>query len=575
MSSQQQSLLGSASFLRQEAEDRQAWWAVSAQQTQTQTHLSQHQQDSLRDVTVVEIGGRGGAGAPSRNHSLASDYRPHHLDAQDLQDGSRRFSNRSSFAHTPRPLALKLFFLPSPNHETTIKSSSSPPDILQVIQVRFGLRTSAIVDQAVHDHDHDHNNDHDDHDEDTVSPTASPRRPRRITASEIQPPHVRFEGIDDDDDDQDLTKKQSDNYRPLKSWTWEMRHLHATVQVLADAHTTVYFCMNLPTKLQRRITDSVRSMEALAKNPLFMDTLIIDEVIAFYRDLIKSFRTRMIATNNDTSRSSTETSIRLEELATTWRAILRDIHATIHHIHYLQDLAHARPSRTSSSFSSSTSSSYFPMSQFHFQDGGGHHRGGSNSTNGGSGSGSGYSHTRQKSSEVFGPQALEVLELQHSTCEFWARCVSMYLERTTDRARSSTLRLRKTIPLRRRGSLPEINRRLSNFTIDIAVQVQRNSASVSTLAVVRSSPLVSLCTHQITLCTWLPLYRCDVSPVLQKLHTFNSSTYHPSNQTTTESARTNHNHNHSPSSAPSSSAPTASSSPSRTGGGSSSPSSCR
>lgn len=40
----------------------------------------------------------------------------------------------------------------------------------------------------------------------------------------------------------------------------------------------------------------------------------------------------------------------------------------------------------------------------------------------------------------------------------------------------------KTIPLRRRGSLPQLNRRLSNFTIEVAVHIQRNSASVSTLA---------------------------------------------------------------------------------------------
>lgn len=203
-------------------------------------------------------------------------------------------------------------FFPSPNHQSTTKAPSSPPDILQVIQERFGLRTSSIADDAV---EHDTS---DDHDQDTISPTASPRQTKRITASATQSPHVRFEGIDDDD--HDLVKKQPDGCtlltwlhlsfssnpslqiltsktpdRPLKSWTWEMRYLHATTQILADAQTTVYFCMNLPAKLQRRITDSVRSMEALAKNPLFMDTLIIDEVIAYYRDVIKSFRTRMIA----------------------------------------------------------------------------------------------------------------------------------------------------------------------------------------------------------------------------------------------------------------------------------------
>lgn len=117
-----------------------------------------------------------------------------------------------------------------------------------------------------------------------------------------------------------------------------------------------------------------------------------------------------------------------------------------------------------------------------------------------------HQHTRQKSSDVFGPQAAEIFQLQTSTCEFWTRCVNMYLERTTDRIKNSvslppsvlnalaprnqaltrvqTYRLRKTIPLRRRGSLPQLNRRLSNFTIEVAVQFQRNSSSVSTLALV-------------------------------------------------------------------------------------------
>lgn len=46
-------------------------------------------------------------------------------------------------------------------------------------------------------------------------------------------------------------------------------------------------------------------------------------------------------------------------------------------------------------------------------------------------------HTRQQSSEVLGPQAAEIFKLQNSTCEFWARCVNMYLERTTDRMKKS------------------------------------------------------------------------------------------------------------------------------------------
>jgi hypothetical protein len=46
-------------------------------------------------------------------------------------------------------------------------------------------------------------------------------------------------------------------------------------------------------------------------------------------------------------------------------------------------------------------------------------------------------HIRQKSSDVFGPPATEILQLQLSTCDFWARCVNMYLERTTNRIKNS------------------------------------------------------------------------------------------------------------------------------------------
>lgn len=103
----------------------------------------------------------------------------------------------------------------------------------------------------------------------------------------------------------------------------------------------------------------------------------------------------------------------------------------------------------------------------------------------------------------------------------------MYLERTTDRIRNSvsppdlflffpllhnplvyspkkegtrilmghmlrmqTYRLTKTIPLRRRGSLPQLNRRLSNLTIEVAVHFQRNSSSVSTFALVSRAHII-------------------------------------------------------------------------------------
>lgn len=188
--------------------------------------------------------------------------------------------------------------------------------------------------------------------------------------------------------------------------------------------------MNFPPKLQKRISDTVQSLEALAKNPLFMDTLIIDEIIAFYRDAIKSHRSqllaivsqsadlppspfeacsRLITLQKDDDSTGTELSIKLEELAAHWRTILRDIHNIQTHINHLQEIASSTQEQRGRTRSP-------------------HRRGGHRQ------------HTRQQSSEVLGPQAAEIFKLQNSTCEFWARCVNMYLERTTDRMKKSVSR---------------------------------------------------------------------------------------------------------------------------------------
>lgn len=100
-------------------------------------------------------------------------------------------------------------------------------------------------------------------------------------------------------------------------------------------------------------------------------------------------------------------SIKLEELATHWRTIIRDIHNLQTHINHLQELA-----ATNIEQDRSKTPSLYKHDNYH-------------------------QHTRQKSSEVLGPQAAEIFKLQNSTCEFWARCVNMYLERTTDRIRNS------------------------------------------------------------------------------------------------------------------------------------------
>lgn len=88
-----------------------------------------------------------------------------------------------------------------------------------------------------------------------------------------------------------------------QSWTWETRYTRSTTLTFAGPDSTAYFCMNFPPKLQQRISDSIHSLEALSKSPLFMDTLIIDEIITFYRDAIKSHRSQLLALVRALSRS--------------------------------------------------------------------------------------------------------------------------------------------------------------------------------------------------------------------------------------------------------------------------------
>ncbi|KAI3397706.1 hypothetical protein diail_10475 [Diaporthe ilicicola] len=383
------------------------------------------------EVTVLEVGGR----KPVDSYRCRSPQElRHYLDRRN-EEGDDPFWDEPVFSR--RPTSLRLFFLPYPGDG----GNNRAPPSQQLPEVGFAELLCEKAGFALESRDDFDTSD----DDEWVSPSSSPRRSAVTTCS-------RRTGTELDRIDEDaemMTEKHQDEFR--QSWVWEARYIGSTTQALADQDATTYFCINFPKALQKRISDAIHSLTALAKNPLFLDTLIIDEVIAFYRDAIKRHRAQLLALNDDDT-NSTDLSIKLEELCTQWRTILRDIQDTQAHIHHLRSVAESRSSRKQE-----RTASLHPHSDYH-------------------------RHTRQKSSDVFGPPATEILQLQLSTCDFWARCVNMYLDRTTSRVKNSTYRMTKTIPLRRRGSLPQLNRRLSNFTIEVAVHIQRNSASVSTLA---------------------------------------------------------------------------------------------
>ncbi|KAG8166052.1 hypothetical protein KVR01_004604 [Diaporthe batatas] len=384
------------------------------------------------EVTILEVGGR----RPVDSYQCRS--------PQEL----RRYLDRRNededdpFWDEPvkrRPTSLRLFFLPYPDNGANKASPFSPrPSAIGFAELLCEKAGFALESGEARDGSDD---------EEWVSPSSSPRQ--SVMAAYPRKTDTSLDRIDEDDEATGVDYGADFRH----SWVWEARYIRSTTQALADQDATTYFCINLPKVLQKRISDAIHSMTALAKNPLFLDTLIIDEVIAFYRDAIKRHRAQLLALNDDES-NSTDLSIKLEELSTQWRTILRDIQDMQAHIHHLRSVADSRSSRQQDS---ERTSGLHPHGNYH-------------------------RHTRQKSSDVFGPPATEILQLQLSTCDFWARCVNMYLDRTTNRIKNSTYRMTKTIPLRRRGSLPQLNRRLSNFTIEVAVHIQRNSASVSTLA---------------------------------------------------------------------------------------------
>ncbi|POS77467.1 hypothetical protein DHEL01_v204145 [Diaporthe helianthi] len=387
------------------------------------------------EVTVLEVGGP----RPELRH---------YLDRRNEEDDGLLWDEPAVQAVKRRPASLRLFFLPySDNGTNEVSPFSKRLPALGFAELLCEKAGFALESGDAHD-DSDH--------EEWVSPSSSPRQ--SAMAAHPRKTGIALDRIDEGDETTDVEVEVDMNYRAdfRHSWVWEARYIRSTTQALADQDATTYFCVNFPKVLQNRISDSIHSLTALAKNPLFLDTLIIDEVIAFYRDAIKRHRAQLLALNDDES-NSTDLSIKLEELSTQWRTILRDIQDIQAHIHHLRSVADSRSSRKH--MQESTPGRHQPH-----------------------GNGTHHKHTRQKSSDVFGPPATEILQLQLSTCDFWARCVNMYLERTTNRIKNSTYRMTKTIPLRRRGSLPQLNRRLSNFTIEVAVHIQRNSASVSTLA---------------------------------------------------------------------------------------------
>lgn len=77
-------------------------------------------------------------------------------------------------------------------------------------------------------------------------------------------------------------------------WIWRPNSTHSFSQLVIDSVTSTYLFINFPDSLRVHIIDTVKSRPSVACNPLFIDTLIIDDVITSYRAAITELRLSLL-----------------------------------------------------------------------------------------------------------------------------------------------------------------------------------------------------------------------------------------------------------------------------------------
>ncbi|KAH8903354.1 hypothetical protein BR93DRAFT_961801 [Coniochaeta sp. PMI_546] len=213
-------------------------------------------------------------------------------------------------------------------------------------------------------------------------------------------------------------------------WTWDTTDSsHSFVQFRTDSSSTTYFCVNFPTCTVERIVKGIGQHSKSAKKLFFIDTLITDDLLRSYRLAISSRNKQLISIERETDRSSIgEQTKRLHALSVSWHTIYKDLidlEEQIKHMRQLHGSYAAHKSRAAEG--------------------------------------------RQNGTE----QLLHQLE---SKCQFYRRWAMTYRDRTTGR-----INLLHHLATQQDNRL---NQHISNVTTQVALQTQRDSASMFTLAVV-------------------------------------------------------------------------------------------
>ncbi|KAH8759853.1 hypothetical protein F5883DRAFT_647754 [Diaporthe sp. PMI_573] len=214
-------------------------------------------------------------------------------------------------------------------------------------------------------------------------------------------------------------------------WFWRDGSTHAFTQLVANAEGFTYFCINFPDELKRSIIEAAKGSSTEISKPLFLDTMVANGLLKSYRDAVESQRTTFLRIEKDQDRSCLDRRAeQLHKIAIKWHTIRKDLSDIEEHIVHLRDIAQRGVLLSTKA----------------------------NTTEG-------VSNTTILKS----PDAVDTMKALESTCKFWSRWVTTYLERTN-------IRINLMHHLATQNT--------STLATDVALQTQRDSVSMFTLAMV-------------------------------------------------------------------------------------------
>ncbi|KAF4337214.1 hypothetical protein FBEOM_8907 [Fusarium beomiforme] len=223
--------------------------------------------------------------------------------------------------------SLRIFFISAANSGNGLHAHVDPA-IMQLLYEKAGLTARFLVDfYEAHDW--------------TVFPTSSVANPGSSAHGICS---RLFKSRD--------THTDSPPALQYGFWIWRPNSTHSFTQLVTDSVTSTYFFVNFPDSLQNHIMATVKSRPSVTCNPLFIDTLIIDDVIASYRAAIAELRLSLLNIEKDVDKSTIEDRTRkLHALAVKWHTILKDMKDIQEHIQHLQSFSVRIPCQSHSSMS--------------------------------------------------------------------------------------------------------------------------------------------------------------------------------------------------------------------------------